>query len=128
MAKLMGMNFSLQGHLREDKDTNCFVTYCPALDLYSAGKTRPEAKDALRNTVALFISICYDRGIFDKVLRDQGFGVAEAGVAPPHTGTQECIAIHEAATTGEDYDDVFDVDVPLHLVAAAVAIGEACHQ
>lgn len=40
--RLVAITFSLDGYIREDK-TNSFVSYCAALDLYSAGKTRIDA-------------------------------------------------------------------------------------
>ena len=116
MAKLVGLKFSLQGQLREDKQTNCFVSYCPALDIYAAGNTRPEAKDALRATIELFIRICYERAIFGVALRQRGFTAAESGAVPVVTDAQEFIAIQEDAESM--YDDVFEVDVPMHLIAA----------
>src|SRR5688500_9898269 len=130
MAKLVGLKFSLQGQLREDKQTNCFVSYCPALDIYAAGKSRPEAKDALRATIALFIQICYERGIFGVALRERGFLAAEGGDVPVLTDSQEFITIQEDQTAAPEYDDVFEVDVPMHLVAAAQRVAtsaqEAC--
>jgi predicted RNase H-like HicB family nuclease len=117
MAKLIDVRFRLPGQIREDKETNCFVAYCPALDLYSAGPTRPDAKRALQSAVDMFVRICYSRKILGKALDVRGFALDTIGSGIPDTGPDgPFIAITETAS-GEKYDDVFEVEVPLHLVA-----------
>lgn len=129
MPKLLDVKFSLQGQLREDKDTNCFVSYCPALDLYSAGITRLDAKRALRGAVDMYVRLCYSRGILGRLLQEKGFQAALAGVTAPNpTDSNDFIAITETQH-GMVYDDVFPVEVPLHLVAnQQLNVGEACLQ
>jgi predicted RNase H-like HicB family nuclease len=130
MAKLIDVRFRLPGQIRQDKETDCFVAYCPALDLYSAGPTRPDAKRALQSAVDMFVRICFSRNILNVALRARGFeldaigspGIPAAGPEGPY------IAVVETAS-GEKYDDVFSVEVPLHLVADRQAKqAEACLQ
>lgn len=140
MPKLMGVTFSLEGAIREDKETESFVAYCPALDLYSAGRTRPEAKKALQSAVDMYVRLCYDRGILGRLLHEKGFNAAVSGVGTSaalgtpgiteHPGEHgDFIAITESAHSAE-YDDVFPVQVPIHLIAnqQAVHAGTACPQ
>lgn len=127
--KLVGVKFSLEGFIREDKETNSFVSYCPALDLHSAGRSRIEAKNALRGAVNMYIRICFDRNVLGRILHESGFEAAsepfidtpQLSDGPPTADTQ-FIAI---TVDGHEYDDMFPVEVPLHLIAgqqkAAVA-------
>lgn len=121
MAKKVALKFSLEGLIREDKDTNCFVSYCPALDIYSAGMTRPQAKAALQSAIDLFIRVCFDRQSLGRVLQSKGFVMVPA---PEHLSGGEFIAVAaeqnanvSAMVQGAEYDDRFTVEVPLALVA-----------
>lgn len=114
MAKQIDVNFSLQGAIREDRQTRSFVSYCPTLDLYSAGRTRIEAKKALTGAVVSYVRLCYERGILGNILRDKGFLAAPSSTVDRAAGEQ-FITVQENAS---EYDDVFDFDVPLHLLAA----------
>jgi predicted RNase H-like HicB family nuclease len=49
------------------------VAFCPVLDIYSQGDTREEAKEALIETIQLFLESCFERGVLDEVLKDCGF-------------------------------------------------------
>lgn len=132
MPRLLDLNFSLQGQIREDSDTDSFVSYCPALDLYSAGRTRPEAKAALQSAVDMYIRISYDRGILGALLHQKGFGSAvSAGTPTAHDGhSGDFIAITEtnAPEHAAQYDDVFSFNVPIHLLAQQQARAEECLQ
>lgn len=119
MSRSLQVRFSLQGAIREDKDTASFVSYCPALDLYSAGRTRPEAKRALQSAVDLFVRSCYSRGILGQVLQAKGFEATDPNVPDEHglVDGENFIVVRELAHR-EAFDDVFNVEVPLHLIAA----------
>lgn len=114
MAKKLDVKFSLQGTIREDRQTRSFVSYCPTLDLYSAGRSRIDAKKALTAAVDTYVRICFERGILGKMLMDKGFLAAPSG-SVGRTVNEQYITVGEHAS---EYDDVFDFDVPLHLIAA----------
>jgi len=114
MSRQIDVNFSLQGAIREDRQTRCFVAYCQTLDLYSAGRTRIDAKKALTSAVVTYVRICYERGILGRILKDKGFLAAPASAVNREVGEAQFIAVQEHAS---EYDDVFDFDIPLHLVA-----------
>ena len=120
MSKQFNLTFSLEGLIREDKDTSCFVSYCPALDLYSAGKTRPKAKAALQSAIDMFIRICFERQTLGRVLAAKGFAMA-----PAHERVTDGQFIAIAATEqpsavtvqGTEYDDRFMVEIPMAMIA-----------
>jgi predicted RNase H-like HicB family nuclease len=105
--------------IRPDEETGSFVAYCPALDLYSAGKTRIDAKRAIQGAVDMYIRLCYDRGILDRLLHAKGFTSMEPATAGA-TAQEEAnfISVIESKHQAE-YDDIFSLSVPMHLVAAA---------
>ena len=45
----------LEVSIREDKEAGVFVSYCPALDLYSQAETHHEALDAIYDAVSLWL-------------------------------------------------------------------------
>lgn len=127
--QLLNVRFNLMGQIREDKETDSFVSYCPALDIYSAGRTRPEAKAALQSAIDMFFHICYSRDILNRALRGRGFELIPDGQAVD--GETITVTEIDAEAVDGTFDDVFDVEVPLHLVAArsrATAGTEGCLQ
>jgi len=75
-----------------------FVSFCPLLDVYSQGNSKPEAKTNLTEALKLFIESCYQRGTLEQVLRESGFKTIEHEKSLPK---------------GQEY-----VKVPLSLIAA----------
>lgn len=109
----------LQGATRYDEETKSFVGFCPALKVYSQGKTEDEAKRALESTLALYVETCYTRNILQSVLSRAGFKSFPPGSARSVTSAvNEYILIQKA-----NFDSVFEMDVPLELVAAAALEG-----
>ena len=50
-----------------------YVSYCPALDLYSQGKTERDAEKKIIEATELFIGSCLERGVLNEVLKECGF-------------------------------------------------------
>ena len=50
-----------------------FVSWCPALDIYSQGPTQDKALKNIREAVQLFVLDCLERGTLEQVLRECGF-------------------------------------------------------
>jgi len=110
---------NLKGATRHDEQTNLFVGFCPALKIYSQGTTEQEARHALESSLCLFVETCYKHGILDRVLTNAGFN--PIGTPEPlstHEACEEFIMIERAK-----FDWVFDMNVPLELVAAAARGG-----
>lgn len=125
MPKQLDVKFSLQGAIREDRQTRSFVAYCPTLDLYSAAKTRIDAKRALTSAVDTYVRTCYNRGILGRILKEKGFFAAPSSTADRPAQNSQYITVEEYAS---EYDDVFDFDIPLHLIADAKPEPEKCLQ
>ena len=117
MAKQIDLWYRLQAAIREDRQTKSYVAYCPTIDLYSAGRTRVKAKQALKAAAVTYVRICHERGILNSVLQEKGF----TATPPSTTGVEQpdsslFIAVQEHAS---EYDDIFDLDILLHLLAQA---------
>ena len=59
--------------IRYDQDTQCYVSYSPDLDIYSAGRTEEEAIRGAKSAVGMFLRACARKGIILDVLRERGF-------------------------------------------------------
>ncbi len=56
-----------------EKKPGMYLSYCPALDLYSQGDTEEEAEKNIIEASELFIKSCLKRGTLNKVLTACGF-------------------------------------------------------
>lgn len=113
------INIRLQGATRFDEETGLFVGLCPALKVHSQGRTQAEAEKALKDSVSLYVETCFKRNILDEVLTNAGFkSVGPGSPLPLRSAMNEFILIEQL-----NFDSVFDMDVPLELVAAAALEG-----
>lgn len=111
------VNFHLLFGTRRDQEAGVHVGYCPALNIYSQGRSEDEAQEAVVDAAKLFIINCYRRDILNRVLRDCGMTEAVEG----STGSKQFIEI-------EHFDHQFERDVPIELLSAQYAEATAaCH-
>lgn len=86
--------------LRIEKKEKWYVASCPALDVFSQGTSREDAKENQGEALQLFLGSCIERGTLDEVLKDCGF-------AP---GAPDTISYTESEK--EEH-----IDIPLYLLA-----------
>jgi predicted RNase H-like HicB family nuclease len=111
---VLQIQVNLSGAIRHDEDAGVFVSYCPALKLYSQGESEVQAMEALKSAVGLFLTTCFERNQLDAALRDAGFNQTSAvGLMPVEKRMGEWIEIREAK-----FDDAFEFTVPINLIAA----------
>jgi predicted RNase H-like HicB family nuclease len=104
---------NLLGATRHDKETDLFVGFCPALNIYSQGTTEEEARKTLESAILLYVQTCFKKNILEDVLKEAGFARFTEGSEPPGEALQQYIKIEQLK-----FDRVFDMDIPLCLVAA----------
>ena len=115
------LQFRLKFATRRDDEANVHVGYCPALKLYSQGRTDEEAGRAIVSATSLFIVACYERDILHSVLRERGMTKATSNIqAIAADEKREYISIG-------NFDREFEADVPISLLAAQ-QMGELCLQ
>lgn len=103
----MQVSFRLNIGTRKESETGLYVSYCPALNLYSQGTNEQNALDVLIDGIQLYISSLYERKLYEKILAPNGF--VKAANAP--TDDSEFVAVLS------NYQ-VKEIDVPVQLKAA----------
>lgn len=116
------VSFRLKFATRRDDEANVWVGYCPALKLYSQGRTEQESEEAVVSAVKLFLVACYERDILHSALRIRGMTRATSMVADQiqKDESKEFISVHP-------FEREFWRDIPINLVAAQEA-AETCLQ
>lgn len=119
---VLQIQVNLSGAIRRDEDAGVFVSYCPALKIYSQGEDEAQALEAIKSAVMLFLTTCIDRGQMDTALRSVGFNkTSPGGMIPVDQRASEWIAIKEAK-----FDEAFEFTVPINLIAAQQQRVAAC--
>src|SRR5687767_12373843 len=110
---VLQIQVNLSGAIRKDDAANVFVSYCPALKLYSQGEDETQALEAIKSAVTLYLATCIDRGQLDAALRAVGFDkTSVGGMVPVEERMVEWIAIKEMK-----FDEAFEFTVPINLIA-----------
>ena len=100
--------------VKHDDSANVFVGYAPALDIYSQGSSKSEAKRATESAVRQFISVAYDKGVLEQILKSSGFSQVQRGAGAEVES--EYIAISEEEILEEqNFPYTFDVSTRLDL-------------
>ena len=60
-----------------------WITGCPALDLFSQGKTEDEAKKSLKEAIEIWVEDCLERDTLGAALREVGFHKAHPEALRP---------------------------------------------
>ena len=111
---VMQVIVNLQGAIRRDVDADVFVSFCPALKLYSQGETEEQATDALKSGVTLFLAHCIEHGHIDAALKSVGMTrTSVSALSSVESRVSEWIAIREAK-----FDEAFPFSVPINLISA----------
>lgn len=59
--------------VKQDARGSRWVAGCPALDLFSQGRTEEEAKLCLKEATGIWVEDCLERGTLDQALREVSF-------------------------------------------------------
>ena len=92
---------------RWDQTAETFVSYAPALDLYSQGPTEPEALRGLESAIRLYLITAYEKGMLDRLLQRHGFKA-------PAIAVNEYIRILEE----KDFEHIVSLPAAVDLVTA----------
>jgi predicted RNase H-like HicB family nuclease len=112
----MQITARLSGLIRRDKTVDrLFVSFCPALNVYSQGASEREAMRALQSAVFLFLTTCYERRMLGQFLQDRGFcAVSESPAVPLKDYAGEFVSVQDSK---DEFDKEFPIEVPMYLVA-----------
>jgi len=99
-----------------------YVSYAPALDIYSQGKTKMRARRALESAVTLFLTVAYQKGVFGDILQAAGF--SQGHVKLDLKTQQEYVQVleeeMEEILERKNFPSTFDIPtfLPLETIAA----------
>jgi len=96
------------------------VSCCATLQICTQRRDETEARKALESAINLFLTICFEYGILDKALKERGF----TSVGP--AGAKADIATDMIKVEHQNFDQTFDVEVPMFLVAQQQGALSAC--
>ncbi|HEV8641382.1 MAG TPA: hypothetical protein VGV13_09830 [Methylomirabilota bacterium] len=109
----------LKAGMKFDEQAKVWITYVPALQLYSQGSTKARAKRAIASAVRLFLTTAYEHGVWDKALRN--VGLAPTGASQMPGPDSEFVGFFEEEILEKaSFPEVFDVPavLPLELIPA----------
>lgn len=72
----VSIRVNLHAQIKKEKP-GIYVSYCPALDLYSQGDSAKEARENIIEATQLFIESCFEDGTLYSVLSESGFYAAD---------------------------------------------------
>jgi predicted RNase H-like HicB family nuclease len=95
-----------------------WVTGCPALDLFSQGKTAEEAKRYLEEAISLWVEDCIDRGTLDQALQEVGFHKVHPSTIRP---SDEHIAVYPVPKADDAETFSVHLSIPAYQAAALLS-------
>lgn len=115
---LIKFEAKLTAGIKFDEGSKVFVTFAPALNLYSQGETELQAKHALRDAVQSFLSVAYKNKVLDRCLKLDGFKKdAEGENQGIFQEATEYINVEEMILERNKFRDVFEIPASLPLEA-----------
>ena len=118
------IDIKLRAAVKFDSDAEVWVSWCPALDVYSQGTSRSRAELALKEALTMYVRYCFQERILDKVLGERGFKPSKHNVENnPDDVFGEFIKVRVVPDIPihQHTPSMFDVTVPLPLASAQLA-------
>lgn len=125
MSDQVGISLRLTCFVRRDEAT--WVSGCPALDVFSQGRSKEAAKLCLQEAVELWVDSCVERNVLPAALLELGFTIPSATGSAPTVALEAKPRTASGAATepgGEPFS--LEITVPayqssLHLAGESVA-------
>lgn len=95
----------LKAGIKYDDVAKVYVTYAPSLGIYSQGVNKIQAKVALEDAVASFISVAHQNGVLDKILKSV------------ELCKEEEITIEEKILENKSFQDIFEFPASIYCAA-----------
>lgn len=107
----------LKAGIKWDEEVNAFVSFAPALGLYSQGTSKSQAKDALQDAVNSFLIVAYEKNVLQSILHACGGTEDDRHIDDVRASGDEYVVIEEQVLEKENYLDLFEVQAELPLAA-----------
>lgn len=113
------IQIKLRAAVKFDSGAGVWVSWCPALDVYSQGTDRHRAQHAIEEALVMYVRCCYQQQLLEKVLAERGFTASKDSVDSTDSDKvfDEFIQVREVDDQPQHMPWMFDVMVPLPLVA-----------
>ncbi len=107
----------LKAGIKWDEEVKAFVSFAPALGLYSQGTTTDQAKAALQDAVNSFLIVAYEKNVLQSILHACGGTEDGRDIDDLRSSGDEYVLIEEQVLEKEKYVDLFEVQAELPLAA-----------
>jgi hypothetical protein len=98
----------LMAGIKYDADAKVYVTYVPALGIYSQGENIIQAKFALDDAVKSFFTIAHKKGVLHTLLEKAKLSTK-----------REYITVEEKILEKNNFEDIFPISTNVPLIAEA---------
>lgn len=102
----------LKAGIKWDEDAKVYVTFAPALGLYSQGANKIQAKAALDDAVNSFLIVAYKKNVLNSILNANGC-VRDIRPIDELRSSDEQYIVVERILEQQAYEDVFEVRAEL---------------
>lgn len=106
--------------VRKDEETDCYVSHCPILNVFSAGNSELEALEAIRSALKMYALALYKQNRLDEKLLTTGF--CPVSDKKELSNADQFVSVEiskEQVDVGRDRVQTIEVDVPLELIVSA---------
>lgn len=105
----------LKAGIKFDEEAKVFVSFAPALQLYSQGLTKTEAKRALQDAVESWLIVAYENEVLERALQQSGFKTVPTHVAQSPASDQYISWTEEEILEEQHFEDIWDLPTSLNL-------------
>lgn len=108
------VRFRLETRSRQDGDV--WVSWCPALDLYTQAETKDSSHEAIKEAVLGWVESCLERKVLAAALEEVGFSLVKSGQQIP--SATDVIETKPASQTNSEFLDEVEISIPAYMCAA----------
>ena len=107
----------LKAGIKWDQAANVFVTFAPALGLYSQGTTKLQAKAALNDAVNSVLFVSYKKNVLHALMTACGAREDQRPLNELRMSGDQYVRVEEQVLEQHKYEDVFEIQAELALAA-----------
>ena len=108
------VKFRLETRSRQDGDV--WVSWCPALDLYTQAETKDSSHEAIKEAVLGWVESCLERKVLAAALEEVGFSLVKSGEQLP--ADTNLLEIKPTPLANSEFSDEVEISIPAYMCAA----------
>ena len=118
---LGSVEIKLRLETRAKKDGDVWVSWCPALDIYTQADTKDLSHEAIKEAVLGWVESCLERKVLAMALEEVGFSLVKSG--QPSSPDTNVIEINPQPHVSSEFLDEVEISVPAYTVSAYIPAG-----